>query len=256
MSARFVIASLIVAASGCARRSVLRMEPLPPTYAWQAPTTPGTAAPAATGPRTGTGMGDTAAPTATGVFAISGARWADLPAPHLAPRSKLPVPTPTTIEAARALIGWRDPRTSQAFALAVATQLGRAGALPDLADGPALVAWAARHDALARITPGAADPPPIAPGDLLVFDRAVADKPASLVAVALGRDARGVVELLYLAGGVIRRGHVDPTRPTTSRDRERRVVNTFLRHGADQPPAGTRFRTGELLSARIRLPRR
>lgn len=182
--------------------------------------------------------------------------WSALPAPHRAPKPTTPAPTPRTAAAARALTGTRDPRTPLAYALAVAG--GLTGQVPpDVADGAALVAWAGRKGGLAPYDPDddADQPPAIEPGDLLVFDRVVGGAPASLVAVVLGRDARGVLDVTYLAAGVIRRGFVDPTRPRVTRDRERAIVNSFLRHTGDAPPRGTRFRAGELLAARIRLPR-
>ena len=93
--------------------------------------------------------------------------------------------------------------------------------------------------------------PAIAPGDLIVFDRAVGGARASLIAVALGRDARGVVEVLYLGAGVVRRGWFDVTRPALRRDRAGKVVNTPLRHNRDQPPRGTHFLAGELYAGAI-----
>jgi hypothetical protein len=287
-----VLAGLLTTiVAGCGTRGVLVMKPLPPTYAWQGErgTTvgsgsnsvagSGSVAGSASGSASSSGsVAGSAAGSASG--SASGSRpgfgpasvttsalglvWSRLPAPHRAPRSKEPAPTPTAVAQARALIGVRDPRTSLAFALAVSAGLSSgltAGlahprshpAVPAVADGPALVAWARAHDVLAPITPGAAAPPAILPGDLLVFDRAAGGRPASLIAVDLARDPRGVIDILYLAGGVIRLGHLDPTRPRTARDRERKVVNTYLRHGADQPPKGTRFLAGELVSARIRL---
>jgi hypothetical protein len=147
----------------------------------------------------------------------------------------------------RALVGRRDGRTDVAFAIACAQILGE-GTLSPPEDGPALVELArARH---ALVAPTEARP---APGDLLIFDRAVDDAPASRVAVVLTRDdVRGVVEMLYLARGVIRRGFVDVARPRTRRDADGRIVNTFLRHSSDQPPKGTRFLAGELLAHVVR----
>ncbi len=107
-----------MALSGCGTRSVMRMAPPPPTYAWQ--TSPPATAPAKT------------RPVAEQASAVTGAAydvdWARLPTPHLAPKTKKPVATPTTLAAARALIGWRDPRSSLGFALAVAGGLTTAPA--------------------------------------------------------------------------------------------------------------------------------
>ena len=69
----------------------------------------------------------------------------------------------------------------------------------------------------------------------------------------LHRDRYVAAELVYLAGGVIRRGFVDVTRASTRRDLQGRVINTFIRHVRRMPPKGTRYLAGELLSAVIRL---
>jgi hypothetical protein len=63
----------------------------------------------------------------------------------------------------------------------------------------------------------------------------------------IARDARGVLEYVYAGGGVVRRGFVDPARPTTRRDLTGSVVNTFMRHGKKWPAKGTRYLAGELL---------
>ncbi|HVK74069.1 MAG TPA: hypothetical protein VM734_12155 [Kofleriaceae bacterium] len=182
------------------------------------------------------------APTSPGSVVIS-----RLPAPHRA--APVEQGAPATADAARALVGRRDPREPLGFALAVAA--GLAGAPPpSVTDGPALVAWAEDTGAWAAL-PAAS----LEPGDLLVLDRAVDDRPASLIAVVLGTDARGVTDVLYLARGVIRRGHVDPARPTVARDRTGAVVNSFVRHGTSYPPTGTRYLAGELAVGRVRLPR-
>lgn len=164
-----------------------------------------------------------------------------LPAPH---RLRAAVsPSIATLDAARALVGRRDPRSALVAALGWSTDLtGRAA--PTVTDGAALVAWAQGAGAWRAV-------PALVPGDLIVFDRAVGGARASLVAVALGRDERGVVEVLYLGNGVVRRGWFDPTRPAVKRDRARRVVNTSLRHNRDQPPRGTRFLAGELFAGVI-----
>jgi hypothetical protein len=168
-----------------------------------------------------------------------------LPAPHREPPS--PSPTPATAAGARLLRGHRDPRPPVAFALTIAASLTGAQS-PAFADGPVLVAWAREQGAWDTL-PGA----PLAAGDLVVLDRAVENTPASLVAVALDTDERGVTELLYLARGVVRVGRVDPARPKLARDKHGRQVNSYVRHTSDHPPAGTRFLTGELLAGRIRL---
>jgi hypothetical protein len=90
-------------------------------------------------------------------------------------------------------------------------------------------------------------------GDLLLFERVGLDNRESLVALVTARQSRGVYELAYLAAGVWRRGLIDPSRPRLHKDKEGRIVNTFLRHRRAAPPSGTRFLSGELLVGVIRL---
>jgi hypothetical protein len=174
-----------------------------------------------------------------------------LPAPH---RFTVPTAfTPASPDAARALVGHRDPRTPLAFALDVAAAFTGATA-PATATGEDLVRWAQERGAFVPIVAGTGPADgALAPGDLVVFDRALASQPASLVAVVLGADARGVTDILYLGRGVVRRGYLDPTRPTLARDREGHTVNSYIRHGTDHPPAGTRYLAGELASGRVRI---
>jgi hypothetical protein len=89
-------------------------------------------------------------------------------------------------------------------------------------------------------------------GDVVVFDRVVDNESASLVALVIDTDSRGVSEFFYVAGGVIRRGYCDPNRPSMPRDSERRIVNTYVRHNQNQPPSGTHFLAGELIRGAIR----
>lgn len=198
----------------------------------------------------------TAATELGGAYAQTGARSettgtvvTELPAPHLEPKPKSGMPVTgidevTRPEDLRALTGRRDGRDGVAFVIDAAGELG-APAM-DATDGPSLVALAdergALHDASATIEPG----------DILVFDRALDDAPATLVAIAIARDERGVIEMIYLAKGVVRRGFLDPARPHTKRDADGRIVNTFLRHGTDYPPKGTKYLAAELLAHVIR----
>jgi len=167
---------------------------------------------------------------------------ATLPGPHrLPPTASLPaLRTPAEL---RALVGRRDPRDPIAAALAWAHELGTP---VEARTGDDVIAWATQRGALAAPTDAAA------PGDLLVFDHATSDAEADLVAVVIARDPRGVTELLYVGGGVIRRGFVDPTRPRLRRDAEDRVVNTFLRHGKRWPAKGSHYLAGELLAHVVR----
>jgi hypothetical protein len=146
----------------------------------------------------------------------------------------------------RRMVGIRLDSDPLTFAVAVAARL-TSTEMPTVVSGPDFLLWAQVRATVAEPTAA------VVPGDLLVFDRAVGGAPASLVAVAVGRDPRGVTEMIYLSGGVVRRGFVDASRPRTVRDAERRIVNSFLRHGRDWPPEGTRFLAGELLARIVRL---
>lgn len=171
----------------------------------------------------------------------SGIVLSRLPTPHRDPAR--PTPAIDSVDDARRLVGHRDPRPPLVAALAWSAALAGRPA-PVVADATALIAWAQAVGAWRAV-------PAIAPGDLIVFDRAVGGARASLIAVALGRDARGVVEVLYLGAGVVRRGWFDVTRPALRRDRAGKVVNTPLRHNRDQPPRGTHFLAGELYAGAI-----
>lgn len=90
-------------------------------------------------------------------------------------------------------------------------------------------------------------------GDLVVFDAVVGDEPASLIGVVVSADSEGTVEFVYLGRGVVRRGYVNPIRPSLQRDDAGRAVNTFVRGTDGGDPAGTRYLAGELFAGFIRL---
>jgi hypothetical protein len=157
----------------------------------------------------------------------------------------------------RGMVGRRDDvSTHVGFALVALREIGAAldPATAGVEDGPALVALAERRGALTAAAPGAALPA-LRLGDLLVFDRVTAADPASLVAVVVSVDERGVVELVYLARGVVRRGFVFPPEPATRRDASGRVLNTFVRHNDGGDPRGTPHLAGELIADAISLQR-
>lgn len=170
-----------------------------------------------------------------------------LPARHVIEAGPATIPVRADAAALRALTGTRVTDDPLAFAIAAAAATG-AKTMPDPvpSKGEALASWAEGH--AEKVDAGDARL-----GDLLVFDRAVGGEPASLWAVAIDRDARGVVEMIYVGGGVIRRGFVDPALPHVARDAKKRVHNTFLRHTKDWPPKGTRYLAGELLADAYRL---
>ncbi len=178
--------------------------------------------------------------------ADAGAPSSELPAPHRLPSTE-PLPVSRVPGELRALVGRRDPRDPTAAALAWARDLGHA--VPTDDSSAAVIAWAERAGRLHDATR------PPERGDLLVFDRAIVDEPADLVAVVIARDERNVTELLYLGGGVIRRGFLDVSRRTVKRDATGTIVNTFLRTGRRWPPKGTRYLAGELLAHVIAVGR-
>ncbi|HEX5064055.1 MAG TPA: hypothetical protein VFV99_31985, partial [Kofleriaceae bacterium] len=141
----------------------------------------------------------------------------------------------------RGLVGQRDSRDPYVIVLDWLDEVGIDIHPPETAGEP-LVTWAQTAHMLAAPTDIAK------PGDLVVFDRALGDDLFDLVAIVIGRDARGVTEFMYAGGGVIRRGFLDPTHASSRRDVDGLVLNTFLRHGKRWPPKGTRYLAGELLS--------
>lgn len=151
-----------------------------------------------------------------------------LRAPHALGKDA-PLPVARELADLRALVGRRDARDPVPTTLALLGSLGRR--VPaDLAEGD---------------DPTASAPQP---GDLLVFDHAVGDRESDLVAIVIARDARGVLEMLYLGGGVYRRGFVFPENPWTRRDKDGAVLNTYLRHGKRWPSKGSHYLAGELLA--------
>ena len=193
------------------------------------------------------------APTIREASAAAAAQVAEAPAAREAARAALPgphrlgaevpVPGPRVPAALRELVGRRDPRDPILAAIAWAGGLDRN---VEGRTGPDVLAWATETNRLAAPTEVAA------PGDLLVFDHVNSEREADLVAVVIARDARGVTEFVYLGGGVIRRGFVDPARPSVKRDADRAIVNTFLRHGRRWPAKGAHYLAGELVAHLIR----
>ena len=165
-----------------------------------------------------------------------GVVWSRLPAPH---QASFVAPLAHEPADLRARVGTRDNRDPFAIVLSWRAELG----LPAIAatDSAALVAGAHAAGTLY-------DPHELAaPGDLLVFSHVTSDADVDLVGFTIARDARGVIEFMYAGGGILRRGFLDASRPTTRRDLDGAVVNTFLRHGKRMPPTGTRYLAGELL---------
>jgi hypothetical protein len=149
------------------------------------------------------------------------------------------------------MVGKRDLESSDVgFVLAALAALGarldpKAAAL---ASGDALVELARERGAFA----GDGD---ALLGDLIVFDRVMARRPASLVGVVVSSDNQGTIEFVYLTRGVVRRGFVNPRRRGEKRDQTGRVLNTFVRHSDGDNPAGTHYLAGELFAGVVRLDR-
>jgi len=92
-------------------------------------------------------------------------------------------------------------------------------------------------------------------GDLVVFDDVVPHQPASALGVVVAVDDRGVVEFVYLARGVVRRGFLDPQHPAVKRDGEGRIQNIILRQEHGGRDKGVGDLAGQLRSSWIRLER-
>ncbi|HEY4057625.1 MAG TPA: hypothetical protein VGM39_13510 [Kofleriaceae bacterium] len=175
----------------------------------------------------------------------------ELPAPNKiaadAPRPEIHAP-----QDLRKLTGYREKRDQLVAALELAHAIGTrvtfepvgaltAAAADNMSPGDSLVSWAGHEDRLADYT---AEPQP---GDLLVFDRVESDSTSDCIGLVIARDDRGVTEFLYLGGGVYRRAFVDVSRPAVRRDKEQRVVNSFMRNGKRWPAKGQHYLSGELL---------
>ncbi|MEO6775503.1 MAG: hypothetical protein ABI467_21250 [Kofleriaceae bacterium] len=201
----------------------------------------------------------------------TGLDWMRLPAAHAVPVDAPHAPASWSVHEPselRALVGHRDSRDSVTAALEWSAELGApagldlpAAAVPAhvahlsgrlraaaviaaaLANTAAVLAWARDRDR-------ASDE--IEPGSLLVFARTESDDAPDLVAIAIGRDARGVTEFIYCAGGAIRRGFMDRAHAAHRRDAGGAIENTFLRTGNRWPPKGTHYLAGELFVTAIR----
>lgn len=88
------------------------------------------------------------------------------------------------------------------------------------------------------------------PGDILFFDTngvgrtpACADRTGIVESVGAG----GRITFVEARGGHIRRGFVDPARPTDRRDARGEILNSFLRPIRIDDPPGARYFAGEML---------
>jgi hypothetical protein len=173
----------------------------------------------------------------------TGVVFSHLPAPHRIP-SDAALPAVRTPLDLRTLVGRRTKADPFALTLEWANALGAHIPVPGAREP--LLAWARETHALLPLDT------PTQPGDLLVFDQIESDRDADLIAVVIARDDRNVSELVYVSGGVIRRGFIDPNRPALRRDHHGVIVNTFMRSGRRWPPKGTHYLAGELLANVIR----
>ena len=111
-------------------------------------------------------------------------------------------------------------------------------------DGAALVAAARKRGALAST--GAAL------GDLVVFDGLQGAGAASLVGVVTSTRTDGTVEFIYRGLGVVRRGYLDLAHPTQKRDRNGRILNSWVRVKRGHYSKGL---AGDFFATYIRLDR-
>jgi len=153
--------------------------------------------------------------------------------------------------ALRALVGSRRRDLSQVqFVLETLDAIGaRTGAwLRATTTADQLLSSAGRRHA--------ADPhAPALLGDIAVFDRVFREQPSSVFGVVVGTDARGTVEFVYLARGVVRRGFVNLVHPDSKRDRDGRVLNTILRQKDGRGKKGAGDLASQLFSTYLRLDR-
>ncbi|RMH38868.1 MAG: hypothetical protein D6689_18235 [Deltaproteobacteria bacterium] len=226
-----VFLGVAAAVSGCARR------PVP--YRFRAPLVDGVAAaPVAPRPQ-------------RAEFATSRAITPPVPLAPETRRRRAPRAPTGPVSPARAalyaLVGTRAGGDPARFAVAALERLGLrlAPEVAAAADGPALVAAARARGALFRRGP-------VALGDLVVFDGLQGAGPAALVGVVTASRADGTVEFIYLGMGVVRRGYVHVARPRDRRDRDGRVLNTWLRVRRGHYARGL---AGDVFSTYIRLDR-
>jgi len=92
-------------------------------------------------------------------------------------------------------------------------------------------------------------------GDLVVFHRVKGAKPASLIGIVVSADNQGTAEFIYLARGIVRRGYVNPARPSDKRDNAGRVLNTHVRHLARGDGRRAKYLAGELFAGYLPLDR-
>jgi hypothetical protein len=169
--------------------------------------------------------------------------------PRVDPVPATPIP-PKAGPKAAALYGFVGQRNSEdhhvEFALRAldAIEVRVPAALRAAADGPALVEAARARDALSTS-------PPLL-GDLVVFDDLQGLGPSCLVGVVVSSRKDGTAEFVYLAMGVVRRGYLNRARPTDKRDRDGRVLNTWLRAKRGHYSKGL---AGDAFATYIRLDR-
>ena len=162
-----------------------------------------------------------------------------------------PGASPALADVLRGLVGHRDADSSHLEFAFQATAAVGAQLDPEVASldrGSALVALARARDAIGG-TVGALV------GDLVVFDRVVGRRSASLVGVVVSRRRDGTVEFVYLARGIVRRGWLNNRRPAVKRRDDGRVLNTFVRHSNGGSPRGTKYLAGELFASIVKLDR-
>ena len=88
------------------------------------------------------------------------------------------------------------------------------------------------------------------PGDILFFDtQGVAPRPACAdrVGIVESVGASGRLTFVEAQGGRVRRSFVDPAHPSSRRDTQGEILNSFLRHIRIDDPPGARYFAGEML---------
>jgi hypothetical protein len=135
----------------------------------------------------------------------------------------------------RAAVGERTQEAPLAFALRTVSGLGVSlpSSVREAPDGEALLVEARARGALTK------DSAPTR-GDLVLFEN------GSLVGVVISQRTNGAVEFVYARGGIVRRGFVHPSVPTTQRDQEGKILNTFVRPFLASDRRGQKYLAGEL----------
>lgn len=159
-----------------------------------------------------------------------------------------PAPAMTLADTLRSLVGNRHAKgvTDVDVALNALEALGT-----HLDDDLAAVTTGAQLVALAEERAAMGDGDTILLGDLILLHDSSADDP--VVAVVVGVDDRGTIEVIHLTRRIVRRSFLTLGTPNKKRDADGIVLNTLIRHKEGSVPRGTKYLAGQLFVGHIRL---